>query len=104
MPLLTVETLAANELAAMAAYDQGVALNEILSELARIGRESAAARTRWAQARKALLGIGRESAEFVTFKRTEIDAKTTLDNLRERARTMRDIRSILQTLIRSIPA
>lgn len=100
--ILTVERLSGEELAALDAYRQGVAMNELMAEMVRMHGEIEKAITRHATARKNLLIVHREDAEsFAALKGAEIDSKARLDVLRERVKMLRESKSILQTLMRA---
>jgi len=101
--LLAVERLSADELNALAAHEQAHALNEIMAEMARVGNEAIKARNRLARARQSLVLADREDPASKDLRKSEvIAAQAVLDNLRERSRTLRELKSILQTLLRSL--
>ena len=96
---LPIEDMSAEELAALGAYEQGRALNEIAHGLIALGREVRAQNTRYAHQRAA----STRDPNNLDAKATAIVGKSVLDNLRDRAKTLRDVKSILQSLLRALP-
>jgi len=101
--MTSIEALTPKELQALSGYEMASALNELIAEMSEIGREAISARIQLAKAKKAVLRAGSREAA-IEAKADAIDAQAVLDTYRDRARTLRDLRSILQTLIRAIPA
>lgn len=95
---IAIDKLTAEELAALDLAGQAIALNEILAEGAICGRELRKARLGHAEAKKAVLLASVESKDHA--KAAAIDAQLLVQFLLDRARVLRESKSILQTLLR----
>lgn len=104
MSQLSIERMSLEQINAMAAHEQASALNEIAFSAADVGRQTVSARIALAQARNALIDAKDRRHDVSTALQNVELAKAQLDALKERARTLRELRSIFQTLLRAIPA
>ncbi len=97
--MISIEKMSADEIQSLGVYEQGRALNEIMIETMQIGRAAITARTSLAKFKCEVLQSS-PSAKDECRERV-ILAQSILDNLRARSQTLRELRSILQTLLRS---
>ena len=96
MQMLPIEESSREELHAMALAEQVYALNDVLFAIADLGRALISARTQVAQTRAdAIRSKSDDDRAAVQI------AQGIFDTLKIRAGTLRELRSILQTLIRS---
>jgi len=101
--MTSIEALTPKELQALSAWEQASALNELIAELSEVGREAISARIQLTKAKNAVLRAGSREAA-IEAKCAVNEAQTVLDTYKDRARTIRDLKSIVQTLIRAIPS
>ena len=95
-----VERLSPDELAALSAYDIGVALNEVVATIGVCLRQTRGARDRIMNAKIAALRASDADA-LVDAKADRIIAETELQHIRDRASALRQWSSILQSLLRA---
>jgi hypothetical protein len=94
--MLAVEELRPEAIQALAAHELVSALSEVLSEID--------ARTALGEARKrAILAAHGAGGDIPLAKVGVIDAQTMLDIVRDRARTMRECKSVMQSILRAVP-
>jgi hypothetical protein len=96
MEVLAIESLSVEEVRAMDLRMQVDALSDCLHASIEFGRELISATTQLSRARVSVL-----RAPSVESKSQVIMAKSVFDALKIRAGTLREMRSILQSLIRS---
>jgi hypothetical protein len=96
---LQIERLSAEEIAALDGQMQIVLLAEIAAELSAIGKASKMARFIRTDAKKSL----NRNPKDIDSKDTLLDAELVLLDLADRAKTLRDLKSIMQTILRGTP-
>lgn len=100
--VLAVERLSPEDLQALDAVRLVAALHEVMSEAASLGRHALGARTKLGAARKALiLADKRDAGAYAEARCDVIDAQTLFDVIRDRAKTLREVRSMLQSVLKA---
>lgn len=96
--MIAVERTSAEERNTWTAAELASALNDIFDAFRDLGRQTISAKTQLAQVRVTALNDSTNSN-----KANVILATAVLENFKERAKTLREYRSIVQTLIRGLP-
>jgi len=97
MTELVVERLSPAELHAMDMAQTVSALYDIAAELTALGRLARESRLHVVECRKSV----RRNKGDIEAECRVLDAQAHLDNIRDRVKSLKDLRSILQTVLRS---